>query len=67
MQTHDSAAAGQTKRSYTVQEIMDILEIGKTTAYKFVHSGVFPVHKVGTRIRIPKAPFDEWFDKQEQI
>ena len=64
MQTHDSATTGQVKRSYTVQEIMDILEIGRTTAYKFVHSGVFPVRKVGT---IPKAPFDEWFDKQEQI
>lgn len=67
MQTHDSTTAGQNKRSYTVQEIMEILEIGKTTAYKFVHTGVFPIRKVGSRIRIPKAPFDEWFDKQNQI
>lgn len=67
MQTHDSTTASQSKRSYTVQEVMEILEIGKTTAYKFVHSGVFPIRKVGSRIRIPKAPFDEWFDKQNQI
>ncbi len=67
MQTHDSTTTGQAKRAYTVQEIMVILEIGRTTAYKFVHSGAFPVRKVNSRIRIPKAPFDEWFDKRDQI
>ena len=66
MQTQSGTTEVMTKRSYTVYEIMAILEIGRTTAYKFVHSGTFPIRKVGRRIRIPKAPFDEWFDKRNQ-
>ena len=61
-----STTTGNAKRSYTVMEIMDILEIGRTTAYKFIHTGVFPIRKVGRAIRIPKASFDEWFDKHNQ-
>ena len=53
----------QEKRSYTVYEIMDIMNIGKTTAYKLVHSGLFHVVKVGNSgIRISKRSFDKWFD-----
>ena len=33
--------SGFEKRVYTVEEIMDILSIGKNTAYALVNSGVF--------------------------
>ena len=66
MQTPNSATCCKTKRSYKVAEIMDILEISRTTAYKLVHSGAFEIRKIGSSIRIPKASFDEWFDKHHQ-
>ncbi len=66
MQTHDSATETQEERSYTVAEIRKILKIGRTTSYKLIHTGIFPVRKFGSTIRIPKAPFDEWFDKRNQ-
>ena len=42
-------SSGFEKRVYTVEEIMDILSIGKNTAYALVNSGVFHFVKVGGR------------------
>lgn len=52
------------KRTYTVDEISDILGIGRTAAYRLVHSGEFKVVRIGTAIRISKESFDAWLDKQ---
>ena len=52
------------KRTYTVKEISDILGIGRTAAYKLVHSGVFRTVQIGTTIRVSKQSFDEWLDRQ---
>ena len=52
------------KRTYTVGEVAGILGIGRTTAYKLIHSGQFTFVKVGSAIRVSKASFDEWLDKQ---
>jgi excisionase family DNA binding protein len=50
------------KRVYTVEEIMDILNIGKNTAYTLVNSGAFHFVKVGGHYRISKKSFDRWLD-----
>ena len=52
------------KRTYTVDEIAEILGIGRTAAYRLVHSGEFKIVRVGTAIRISKESFDAWLDKQ---
>ncbi len=52
------------KRTYTVKEIADILGIGKTAAYKLVHTGVFKTVQIGTTIRVSRQSFDDWLDKQ---
>ena len=52
------------KRTYTVDEISEILGIGRTAAYRLVHSGEFKIVRVGTAIRISKESFDAWLDKQ---
>ena len=48
-------SSGFEKRVYTVEEIMDILSIGKNTAYALVNSGVF--HS--------KKSFDRWLDNMD--
>ena len=50
------------KRVYTVEEIMDILDISKNTAYSLVNSGVFHYVKVGGHYRISKKSFDNWLE-----
>ena len=55
------------KRTYTVREIEEILGIGRTSAYKLIHSGQFQMVRIGSAIRISKASFDDWLDKQSLI
>lgn len=50
------------KRTYSVEEIMNFLEISKPTAYKLIHSNLFHFVKVGQQIRISKKSFDAWLE-----
>ena len=50
------------KRSYTINEIQDILGISRNTAYSLVHQNVFRSIRIGTHIRISKKSFDTWLD-----
>ena len=52
------------KRTYTVDEIQDILCISRTSAYNLVKKGVFHCVRSGGSIRISKKSFDEWLDQQ---
>ena len=52
------------KRTYTVEEIASILEIGKSSAYELVKQGHFRAVKIGVSIRVPKKSFDDWLDSQ---
>ncbi|MBQ7689347.1 MAG: helix-turn-helix domain-containing protein [Clostridia bacterium] len=51
------------KKTYTVDEIQDILSLGKNTAYRLANSGQFKTVRVGSAIRISKKSFDEWLDQ----
>ena len=52
------------KRTYTVDEIQDILGISRTSAYNLVKKKVFHSVRIGGSIRISKKSFDEWLDHQ---
>lgn len=49
-------------RTYTVEEIAAILDIGRTAAYKFVKEADFRIIRIGNSIRIPKKSFEAWWD-----
>lgn len=52
------------KRTYTVDEIQDILGISRTSAYNLVKKNAFHSVRIGGSIRISKKSFDEWLDHQ---
>lgn len=52
------------KRTYTVEEIQNILGISQPTAYGLVRKNFFRTVKVGRHIRISKKSFDEWLDQK---
>ena len=52
------------KRIYTVDEIQDILGIGRNAAYDLVKSGVFHSVRIDGSIRISKKSFDRWLDHE---
>lgn len=53
------------KRTYSVDEIRSILNIGRRKAYELCNSGCFKIVRVGRIIRISKLSFDEWLDNTE--
>lgn len=52
------------KKTYTVQEIKQILGIGKNAAYDLVNKNYFKSVRIGSSIRISKRSFDKWLEDQ---
>lgn len=50
------------RRTYTVEDITQILGIGRTSAYLLVKEGHFKIVRIGNAIRISKRSFDEWLE-----
>jgi excisionase family DNA binding protein len=50
------------KRVYSVDEIAEILDISKNSAYDLIKEGLFNIVRIGSAIRISKKSFDEWLD-----
>ena len=45
--------------AYTVEEVAELLGIGRSSAYQAVHSGDIPSLRIGRRFLIPKQALDE--------
>lgn len=50
------------KKTYSVHEIAEILQISKSKAYELCREPEFKVVRLGRTIRISKASFDDWLD-----
>ena len=48
----------QKKKVYTVEEVREILGIGKNKAYELCNNQTFPVLRIGSRI--PIRTFEDW-------
>lgn len=53
------------KRAYTVNDVADMLDISRSSAYDLIKQGHFKTVRIGTAIRISKASFDKWLDTQD--
>ena len=51
------------KRAYSVDDIMAILDISRSSAYILIKKNLFRSVKIGNQLRISKASFDEWLHK----
>lgn len=63
MKSWNKATLETSKRTYTVQEIATILNIGRSSAYQLVKEEHFSTVRIGNTIRISKKSFDDWLDK----
>ena len=57
-----AASEDKEKRTYSIEEIQQILDISRSTAYLLIKRQLFKSVKVGKQIRISKRSFDEWLD-----
>lgn len=53
------------KRTYSVPEIAEILQISRSKAYALCKQSLFKTVKIGKYIRISKMSFDSWLDSVE--
>jgi len=52
------------KRVYSVDEIVEILNVSRNSAYDLIKEGLFNTVRIGSAIRISKKSFDEWLDNK---
>lgn len=57
---------GREKRTYRVEEIAEMLDIGRSSAYELVKKNLFKTVRIGMSIRISKSSFDEWLDSENK-
>lgn len=50
------------KKSYSVEEVMQILGVVRQTVYKLIKQGCFKAVRVEKGYRIKKYSFDKWLD-----
>ena len=44
----------------TVEDLCDLLQVSRPTAYNLVHMEGFPVIRLGRRLLIPRAGLERW-------
>lgn len=50
----------------TVQDLMAVMQIGRSSAYRLIRSGELQAVRVGTSLRIPKLYLKKYLDKKAQ-
>ena len=62
----NSTSTTQEKGCYTVDELMDILCVGRKAIYSLIHKISFPALRIGSvGYRIPKASFHAWMNQMK--
>ena len=51
---------------FTVEDLMEYLSVGRTTAYKLLRSGKVKTLKIGRLYRIPKKAVDDYIDSMRK-
>ena len=54
-------------RTYTVEDVAKMLNIGRTAAYNLTKEGHFKIVRISNSIRISKKSFDEWLDGVDHV
>lgn len=52
------------KKSYSVEEVQEILGITRQTVYKLIKQGCFQAVRLENGYRIIKTSFDKWLDNE---
>ena len=60
--TQNAQSPTKEKKTYTVEEIAEQLDISKKVAYSLVKSGQFNYVRAGKAIRVSKISFDKWLN-----
>ena len=59
------SSAPKIKQVYTVSEIGEMLQIGRSKAYELCKQNLFKTINIGRSVRVSKESFDKWLNEQE--
>ena len=45
---------------YSIEEVMELLGVGKNKVYNMLYQGTIPRKRIGKKYRIPVNSFNEW-------
>ena len=51
----------------TVEQVQELLKVGRTFAYSLVKSGELPSYRVGRLLRIRRADVEQWLEHNRCI
>ena len=54
------------KLYYSIEEVMEILSVGKNKVYTMLYEGTMPSKRIGKQYRIPVDSFNEWATTPDQ-
>lgn len=56
----DKQMSNNNKTVYTVEEVQEILRLGRNSVYNLMKEPPFPIIRIKNLIRIPVSSFNEW-------
>lgn len=48
----------------TVEEAAELAGVSRTLGYQMVRDGRWPSVRIGSAVRVPRRPFEAWFEEQ---
>ena len=52
------------RKTYRVEDIILMLDISRSAAYRLIREKPFQTKRIGASIRILRSSFDEWLEQQ---
>ena len=49
----------------TIQQVQDLLQVGRTFAYGLIRSGELPSYRVGSLRRVRRQDVEQWLEQQK--
>jgi excisionase family DNA binding protein len=62
--TEPETSAAASEELLTVEQVQELLKVGRTFAYSLVRSGELPSYRVGRLLRIRRRDMENWLESR---
>jgi putative molybdopterin biosynthesis protein len=62
--TETEASTTVAEELLTVEQVQELLKVGRTFAYSLVRSGELPSYRIGRLLRIRRRDVEQWLESQ---
>lgn len=65
--TREHVKAPREDELLTIEQVQELLKVGRTFAYSLTKSGELPTYRVGRLLRVRRRDVDRWLEQQKCI